>query len=644
LPRIFGFELLMAPYAVAHMKLGILLQETGYDFAGDQRLGIYLTNSLEEAVFQIEVAPFARYISEEGNAAAEIKKEKPIMVVLGNPPYSVSSANKGEWITALIDDYKKGLDEKKISLDDDYIKFIRFSQWRIERTGQGVIGLISNNSYLAGLTHRRMRQSLLETFDEIYILNLHGDARIGEISPDGSPDENVFDIMQGVAIVLLIKDGTKKGKYGTVFYNDLFGKRGQKYEALFSADVQNTGWRKLKPAEPHFFLITKGFEGLAEYTKGWKVTEAFLVHGNGIKTDRDSLCFDFEKKSLDERVRRFFRDDYDEAFRERYRLYPSSSYDVEARRDACTFSEDNVQQSLYRPFDQRWLYYQVGFTSRSAGKVMRHMQQQNMALLACRQQASIGFKHVFCSNGLTECCAVSLKTREITSVFPLYLYTIPAATEGTLLATEEVRREPNLSPKFITSVKQKLSLNFVPDGKGDLKKTFGPEDILHYAYAVFHSPTYRERYAEFLKIDFPRLPLTSDRVLFKALTEKGEELVALHLMESPVLNQLITGFPVAGSNEVGRVRYTEPRQDGDGNEIPGRVYINKTQYFEGVEPDVWRFQIGGYQVLHKWLKDRKGHKLSFDDFFHYQKIVVALKETMRLMEEIDALISSWPIE
>ncbi|TEU12562.1 MAG: hypothetical protein E3J21_20795 [Anaerolineales bacterium] len=229
-------------------------------------------------------------------------------------------------------------------------------------------------------------------------------------------------------------------------------------------------------------------------------------------------------------------------------------------------------------------------------------------------------------------------------IFPLYRYTTPEDTAGTLFATEEVTREPNLSPKFITAVKEKLGLDFVPDGKGDLERTFGPEYIFHYAYAVFHSPTYRERYAEFLKIDFPRLPLTSDRELFKALAEKGEELVALHLMESPKLNQLITGFPVAGSNEVGRVRYAELRQDEDGNEIPGRVYINKTQYFEGVEPDVWAFQIGGYQVLHKWLKDRKGRKLSFDDLFHYQKIVVALKETMQLMEEIDDLIPSWPIE
>jgi len=660
LPRLFGFELLMAPYAVAHMKLGILLQETGYHFAGDQRLGIYLTNALEEAVTGAETLGFAGFITEEANAAAEVKRDKPIMVVLGNPPYSVSSANRGEWITALIEEYKKGLDEKKISLDDDYIKFIRFAQWRIERTGQGVIGLISNNSYLSGLTHRRMRQSLLETFDDIYVLNLHGHVRMKEKAPDGSPDENVFDIMQGVAIVLLIKDGAKEREYATVFYDDLFGTRDHKYETLLSSYVQDTEWQKLQPEPPYYFLVPKDFDGLTEYDKGWKVTDIFRAYASGVKTDRDDFCFDFEREPLRDRVQRFFEMDYDEEFRQRYRLYPSSSYDIEAKRDSCTFSEHNIRRCLYRPFDVRWLYYQVGFTSRPAYKATRHMLYENLALISQRQLAlDREYSHFGVSSHLVEeRCFYS--SRGHASVLPLYLYTSPEDTEGTLFATEEVTREPNLSPQFIAAVKEKLGLDFVPDGKGDLQTcaepaeatTFGPEDIFHYAYAVFHSPTYRQRYAEFLKIDFPRLPLTSDRALFKALAEKGEELVGLHLMESPVLNQLITGFPVSGSNEVGRVRYTEPRPKEETSEVsedlggraPGRVYINKTQYFEGVEPAVWAFQIGGYQVLHKWLKDRRGRKLSFDDLFHYQKIVVALKETTRLMEEIDALIPAWPIE
>jgi predicted helicase len=257
--------------------------------------------------------------------------------------------------------------------------------------------------------------------------------------------------------------------------------------------------------------------------------------------------------------------------------------------------------------------------------------------------------HFFASKHIMEAKCGESTTQSC--IFPLYLY--PAnEEEGQQKQLFEISswppgqdvRVPNLNPEFVTNLENKLGLQFVTEGNGDWQTTFGPEDIFHYAYAVFHSPTYRQRYAEFLKIDFPRLPLTSDRGLFKDLAEKGEKLVALHLMQAPALDQLITKFDVPGSNQVERVRYAEPHRDGQGGQVPGRAYINQTQYFEGIEPKVWEFQIGGYQVLNKWLKDRKGRKLSFDDIIHYQKIVVALKETMRLMQEIDALIPSWPIE
>ncbi len=307
----------------------------------------------------------------------------------------------------------------------------------------------------------------------------------------------------------------------------------------------------------------------------------------------------------------------------------------------------------YRPFDRRHTYYH-DFIRRAQFKNLWHLCQPNIALVTSRIIKGEKPKHVFVSVDPVEKIFLSPKTSNNAFIFPLYLYDEeqrekPLKGSASALAlfesqAEYATREPNLSPKFIAAVKEKLGLGFIPEGKGDLQGTFGPEDIFHYMYAIFHSPTYRERYAEFLQIDFPRLPLTSDQALFRALAEKGEELVALHLMESPKLHSLITAFPVADSNEVGKVRYAEPRHDEEGNQIPGRVYINKTQYFEGIEPEVWEFQIGGYQVLHKWLKDRKGRKLTFDDLFHYQKIVVVLKETMRLMEEIDELIPKWPIE
>jgi predicted helicase len=256
------------------------------------------------------------------------------------------------------------------------------------------------------------------------------------------------------------------------------------------------------------------------------------------------------------------------------------------------------------------------------------MINKNLAISTTRSvEIKREFDHVFCTSEVMDRHAVSLK--EINYLFPLYLY--PAENELQLQAS----RRPNLNPDFIKAFAEKLGVKFVEDGKGDLQTTFGPEDIFNYAYAMFHSPTYRQRYAEFLKIDFPRLPLTSNKQLFKSLTEKGAELVALHLMEAQVLNNPITRYSVAGSNLVEKVEYKETEQ---------RVFINKEEYFEGIIPEVWNFHIGGYQVCEKWLKDRKGRTLSYDDITHYQKIVVSLKETIRLMAEIDAIIPAWPVE
>jgi predicted helicase len=280
LPRIFGFELLMAPYAVAHLKLGLLLQETGYEFQSDQRLGIYLTNTLDEAIKHSETL-FAKWISEEANAAAEIKKDKPIMVVLGNPPYSGHSANKGEWARQLVERYKtvdgKPLGEKNSKwLQDDYVKFLAFGQWRIERTGQGILGFITNHSYLDNPTFRGMRQSLMNTFTDIYILNLHGNSKKKEVAPDGGKDENVFDIQQGVAICLLVKEPDKT-EPARVHYADYWGLREGKYQALVEADISVTEWEELKPDSPYYFLIKRDETDLAEYMKGWKLTDVFPI-------------------------------------------------------------------------------------------------------------------------------------------------------------------------------------------------------------------------------------------------------------------------------------------------------------------------------------------------------------------------------
>ena len=463
-----------------------------------------------------------------------------------------------------------------------------------------------------------------------------------------------------------------------VFYADLWGLREEKHRYLWENDVSTTDWQELEPVSPHFFFVPKDFDLLSEYERGWSVPDIFPVNSSGIKTHRDHFVIDFEQEPLRSRIAEF-RDEglADIEVRERFKLRDTRDWKLTEARAKLQAREDwdeNFHRCLYRPFDIRPIYYSGDVVEFPRSEVMRHMLRENICLITNRQ-VRIQICHFWVASLPVDFHVLETAHASM-SCFPLYLYTTPEDTKGTLFATKEVTRDPNLSPKFIAAVEEKLGLEFVREGKGDLEATFGPEDILHYAYAVFHSPTYRERYAELLKIDFPRLPLTADRELFKALAERGEELVSLHLMESPELHHIITNFGVSGSNEVEKVRYvekvTEEKKVPTGTSpasvkvsnrrLPltfddevrvkikpkprptGRVYINKTQYFEGIEPEVWEFQIGGYQVLHKWLKDRKGRKLFFNDFFHYQKIVVALKETMRLMGEIDELIPSWPIE
>ena len=625
LPRIFGFELLMPPYAVAHLKLGLLLQETGYQFKSNQRLGIYITNTLEEAIKRAETL-FARWITEEANAAARVKKDLPIMVVLGNPPYSVSSLNRGPWIDALLEDYKRGLHEKKLNIDDDYIKFIRFAQWRIEQTGYGILGFITNSSYLDGLTHRRMRECLLESFSEAYILNLHGSLRRGEKAPDNIKDENVFDIQQGVAIGIFVKEREKTGEKH-VFYADMWGTRESKYGALSESDVASTHWQELTPSAPYFFFVPKDFSLQKEYDLGWSLAD-ILKGVSGIETKRDAFAIDFNRQPLIDRIKDFVDSDSSvEEIKNRYSLR-DNEWDVAQAREILKKDrswENSFVSCLYRPFDIRNIIYSDVILARTRGVLMGSLNKPNLGLIAARQT-----KEDFAVLATSCVCTHKIVTvYDRSFVFPLYLY----PSEGEL--EFQKGRRPNLSPEFIKAVSDKLGLKFVEDGRGDLERTFGPEDVFNYAYAVFHSPNYRTRYAEFLKIDFPRLPLTSDKELFKALAEKGAELVSLHLMESPALNNLITKYPVAGSNTVDKASYDKNNR---------RVYINKTQYFEGIPPEVWNFHIGGYQAAQKWLKDRKGRTLAYDELTHYQKMMVALKETIQLMAEIDGLIPEWPVE
>jgi len=558
------------------------------------------------------------------------------MVVLGNPPYSGHSANTGEWISNLLrgNDTQTGqktgnyfevdgqpLGEKNPKwLNDDYVKFIRFAQWRIEQTGYGILAFISNHGYLDNPTFRGMRQNLMQTFDDIYIFDLHGNSKKKERCPDGSEDKNVFDIQQGVAIGIFIKRTSSKNVPATVRHADLWGKRelfekandenkivGGKYHWLANKDIVTTTWKNLKTQHPYYLFVPTDSNLTNEYDNLWKIVNCMPEGNMGITSGEDDKLVAFTENELKLR-------------------FNSTKY---------------VHSVCYRPFDNRFLWYQPEALARARYNFMQHLlQKDNLALVTLRRPRNNLIGNFFVVNCITDKCIIS--SLDNAQVLPLYIY--PEEHTNTLFDDDNSThahdgRKPNLSPKFIEDFAARLKMKFIPDGKGDRKKTFGPEDIFSYMYAVFHSPTYRSRYAEFLKMDFPRLPLTSNPELFRKLCSLGDELVSLHLMEKH--GKKITGYPITGDSSVDAVRYTEPQC-----ETRGRVWINATQYFDGVPKEVWEFHVGGYQVCAKWLKDRKGRKLTYDDLTHYQQIVSALSETIHLMENIDAAITAsggWPI-
>ena len=613
LPRLFGFELLMAPYTIAHLKVGMLLKESNYEFSGNQRLKIYLTNSLEESNKQIGLTTrfgFDEWLYKETMEAGDIKTDAPVMVVLGNPPYSGHSENTGKWIKDMIQPYfnvdGQPLGERNSKwLNDDYVKFIRFGQRRIEQTGYGILALITNHSYFDNPTFRGMRQSLMTTFDDIYLVDLHGNSKKKERCPDGSKDDNVFDIQQGVGIGLFVKKPTSvvEKSPATIHHTDLWGVREGKYNWLAENDVESTEWKILNPVSPFYLFAPQNMSSWAEYEESWKINDIFPSNSVGIVTARDGLTIKATANEVWQTVKDFI-DCSPEAARDKFNLSKDSDWMVElAQKDLkqSGVARNKIVPILYRPFDVRYTYYTGtpnGFHTRSRSHVMRHMLAgENLSLIFHkREELDVPYSHFLVTDIITEHGLLSSKTTSYQA--PLYLY------------PEGESRRPNLSPKFMGELAVKIG--FEPT----------PEQAFHYIYGLFHSPTYRSRFSEFLKMDFPRVLMPPNVKLFNELCRLGEELVAYHLMEQ--VGADLVKYPVAGDDLVEQVRYAD-----------SKVWINKKQFFEPVKADVWDFHIGGYQVCHKWLKDRKGRKLSYDDIHHYCQVVAALSETIRLMDEID---------
>ena len=656
IPRLNGFELLMASYAMAHLKLDLLLRETGYNREANQRFRVYLTNSLEEHHPDTGTL-FASWLSEEANQANHVKRDTPVMVVMGNPPYSGISSNMGEWISNLIEDYKyvdgEHFGERKHWLHDDYVKFIRYGQHFVEKNGEGVLAYINNHGFLDNPTFRGMRWNLLKTFNKIFIVDLHGNSLKKEKTPEDNKDENVFDIQTGVSINIFVKSDEKNSKdLGKIYHTDFWGRRGEKYSKLWDNGLKEIDFQEVNYKDPSYYFIPKEEEGKKEYKKGFNLDEVFPNSKTGIVTMGDTFIISQKKERLKNRINDFLRSEYtEEELRDKYGLGKNYPGWILENKIEIKVSESDFVKIAYRPFDTQWTIFDNQLLWRWRYDTMQHfINSENVGLVFARQSTDKYWTGIQIVDTIVD-NRFHFSQKGIPQEAPLYLY--PNDDQQTL--GDKPERKPNLDPKIIHQIANGIDLTFTPE-KEDTKGTFAPIDLLDYIYTVLHSPTYREKYKEFLKIDFPRVPYPTDAETFWQLVELGSELREIHLLEHPIINNFITTYPVEGSNEItkrltktkpGFILYDEEKEDED--EAPthtpdyhrypgerlGKIQINDEQYFGMVPEKAWNFYIGGYQPAEKWLKDRRDRELSFEEIQHYQRIIVALMETDQIMGEID---------
>ena len=643
LPRIFAYELMMAPYAIAHMKVGLKLTETGFTawekLGPENRANIYLTNALEPWAAQLDLPGFDA-LAHEASAVNEVKKNKRFTVVIGNPPYSGISSNMTEQAARIVDAYRVvdglPLNERKLWIQDDYVKFIRKAQTTLEDVEVGILGFITNHAFLDNPTFRGMRQSLMKTFPSFRVLDLHGNSTRAERTPDGIDDKNVFAIKQGVAICI----ATRGSKKPSITRSDLWGKRETKYEWLAKHTVVQTEFSPLNPDSPYYFFVPQNNTNRAEYDNFWKINDVMPVNYPGFITARDHFVVDVDKGKLLDRIGNFRSSKIsDTEIRATYfegcgsSKYPDGDtrgWKLPMARKRVSDDRhwmERVRPCLYRPFDVRSVYWADWMIDWPRPDLEPHFEEKNQTAFCItrfNRQQSLGY--FFISRVMADFHALDTAGDSM-SVFPWKL------TRSNELVLENARSGFNLAPKFTEALANILGLKIAANS---LPLGIEAEDIFHFAYALFHSPSYRNRYAEFLKIDFPRLPLTRNLNLFRALAKLGDELSTLHVLESDKLRKPVTEYLDGRTSEVEKPTWAK-----------NTVWIDKAQTigFKGVKEEVWNLHIGGYQVCEKWLKDRKGRKLTKVDIEHYQKIVVALSETIRLMAEIDKVIDEhggWP--
>ena len=704
LPRLFGFELMVAPYAVAHLKLALQLagmdmpaddrEDIAYDFEKDERVGVYLTNALDPGEAH-STLPLGKFISDEANAASSVKTDKPIMVVMGNPPYQGQSANastrrevarkvKGKTqyrtvrtaIGELIETYKsiRGVplgEGNPKWLQDDYVKFIRLGQSRIEQTGNGVLAYVTNHTYLDAPTFRGMRHSLLETFDEIYVLDLHGSARRREKNPDGGVDENVFDqIMQGVVVAVFVKS-TDSTEPATVHYADLWGSRSAKYEWLDSNHVGTVTWQDFVPAAPFFSFRPQDASIREEWEACVSLTDVFPTYATGIVTHRDEFATDTRRERVLARLREFCDPTKTDAqvrarfFGTKSRTTPAGiTYPAGDNRDwnmktkraslmADGKREDSIKPYAHRPFDTRWVMYHKDAIDALKFDVMRHMLAGgNLGFISARSNKSPTQDQFFVTDQMSEVKLGEATTGSV--LFPLWLHPDegkPASAQGQDQLFDAQGQQAvvgNIGEKIKDRILSALGLAYVDEDRGDLKATVGARDIFDYAYAVVHSPSYRLRYADFLRSDYPRIPIVTDLDAFRELVRFGQTLVELHTLNGQPNVAGSTPTLTKGTNKIDAIPVSQRWEaTGDGH---GRLRLNTdggkkggAQTIDDVPERVWTHHVGGHRVLQKWMEARAGDTLSHSELTHLLDVLNAIAATHEVVDQIDERFADWPI-
>ncbi|MFX0098740.1 MAG: type ISP restriction/modification enzyme [Candidatus Hodarchaeota archaeon] len=586
LRNVSGNEIMLSPCLISRLRLRFLLESKGLLLEENNQIPVRFDNALDE-----------------GNKVHHYNKDE-ILVILGNPPYSVSSANKSTFIEDIMKDYKRNLSERNIQpLSDDYIKFIRYAQWRLAAYNRGIVGFVTNNSFIYKIIHRGMRESLLGYFNDIYILNLHGNANIGEKAPNGGKDENVFDIRVGICVILLVKDGSSSSH--NIFYRDVYGTREDKLVFLENNDVMSVDFKKIHPRPPKNLFIDVDMTLEAEYLQFQSIKDIFKESIIGVKTHRDDFIVEFSRDGLEKKLRKLVDNTPDIEIKEKYNLKDDIESIKKYREYLRTngIEEDKIIAYQYRLFDERTLYYSPSLITRDRKKVMKHMIGDNLALVTTRLLSSLGFSHCFISNKIGDIGMLSSRTSESAYFYPLYLYN-----------DDPSEKEINFHENFLKHVNKQYP-----------GENIEPLSIFAYIYGVLHLRAYKERYKELLKYDFPRIPLVKDVSSFKKIIDAGKRLIDLHLLNFKTNNSKIK-LVGTGNYIVDKIQYDINSE---------MLHLNDKQVVEGIPPDVWSHKIGSYPVLKKWLKSRKNMELSPSDINNFIKIAISIDLTLEIIKELN---------